>query len=436
MPRARILHLHERRLGKVIAAPLSIAMLLAIPWQVALVVVTLLWLGVWVGVKRAFAVVARALPAVSRVPARLYARIAEATMDSPESAPYVATLIGLGLYVPALLGLSLWYQVHVVGVGRGAHVSWAAVFVYHALWLGPNHLFFAHVATLVHHLGHQKRPFKPWFAPIGGVLVAILEVLYGHVPGQYPIGHVRVHHKFDNGPEDLTSTMALDRGSFSGWLRYRQQFLLFWSGASIVHFFLRRGQRDPAWVQMRGMLIFYGVMIAACVYNLELGFAYLVLPSIVIVNFISAINFTWHMFIDPRDPKSFYTNSITILDAQQDVWNEAHHISHHAHPQVPWTRMPDHFDRNRAEYAAKKANVFRDTQVFEIFVLSVSGQIEKLADKFVDLGGTLSRPQIIELLRDRLRPIAEVPVETNLVAAPGGQAAVAESSSGDYAALA
>jgi len=153
----------------------------------------------------------------------------------------------------------------------------------------------------VHHLGHQKRSFKPWFQPIGGVLVGMLEVLYGHVPGQYPIGHVRVHHKFDNGPEDLTSTMGLDRGSFSGWLRYRQQFLLFWSGTSIVHFFLRRGQRDPAWIQLRGMLVFYGVLIAACIYNPELGFAYFVLPSIVIVNFISAINFTWHMFIDPRD---------------------------------------------------------------------------------------------------------------------------------------
>jgi fatty acid desaturase len=421
VPQARIRHLHERWLGKLIAAPLSIAMLLTLPWQVALVVVTLLWLGLWEGVKRVFAVASRALPFLSRGPQRLYARVVEATMDSPESAPYVATLLGLGLYVPALLGLSLWYQIHVVGVGRGAHVDWAAVFAYHALWLGPNHLFFAHVATLVHHLGHQKRSFKPWFQPIGGVLVGMLEVLYGHVPGQYPIGHVRVHHKFDNGPEDLTSTMALDRGSFSGWLRYRQQFLLFWSGASIVHFFARRGRRDYAWTQLRGMIVFYGVMIAACAYNLELGFAYLVLPSIVIVNFISAINFTWHMFIDPRDPKNFFTNSITILNAQQDVWNEAHHISHHARPQVPWTRMPDHFHENTAQYAAMKANVFRDTQVFEIFVLSMTGQIDKLADRFVDLSGTLSRPQIIELLRDRLRPVEGIPAETDVVHADGGE---------------
>ena len=71
------------------------------------------------------------------------------------------------------------------------------------------------------------------------------------MPGNYPIGHVRVHHKFDNGPEDLTSTMALDRGSFSGWLRYRQQFLLFWSGVSVVHYFLAANAAGvtTAWIQ-------------------------------------------------------------------------------------------------------------------------------------------------------------------------------------------
>jgi Fatty acid desaturase len=429
VPQPRIHHLHEHWLGEVIAAPLSIAMLLAVPWQIALVVVTLLWLGVWLGVKRLFGAASRALPVLARAPARLYARAAEATMASPASAPYLATLVGLGLYVPTLLGLSFWWQIHVVGVGRGARVDWAAVFLYHALWLGPNHLFFAHVATLVHHLGHQKRAFKPWFSPIGSVLVGILEVLYGHVPGQYPTGHVGVHHKFENGPEDLTSTMALDRGSFSGWLRYRRQFLLFWSGAAVVHFFARRGRRDYAWIQLRGMLVFYGIVIAVCLYNLELGFAYFVLPTIVIVNFISAINFTWHMFIDPRDPENVFTNSITILNAQQDVWNEAHHISHHARPQVPWTRMPDHFNENTADYAAMKANVFKDTQVFEIFVLSITGQIDKLADRFVDLSGTLSRPEIVALLRERLRPV-EIPAEPTPVATDrrGPRAGLSDSS--------
>jgi hypothetical protein len=65
--------------------------------------------------------------------------------------------------------------------------------------------------------------------------------------------------------------------------------------------------------------------------------------------------------------------------------------------------------------------VFRDTQVFEIFVLSMTGQIDKLADRFVDLGGTLSRPQIIELLRDRLRPVEEISAEAEVVPAGGGE---------------
>ncbi len=230
------------------------------------------------------------------------------------------------------------------------------------------------------------------------------------MPGNYPVGHVRVHHKFDNGPEDLTSTMGLDRGSFSGWLKYRQQFLLFWSGASVVTYFLHRKRRDAAWIQGRGMLLFYGLILAVTAWRWEIGFAYLILPHIIIINFISAINFTWHMFIDPADPGNVYTNSICILDAQQDVWNEAHHISHHALPQALWTRMPDHFRDERAQYVAHRANIFRDTQVFEIFVLCLAGRVDKLADKFVDLSGSLSREEIIALLRDRLRPVAPAAV--------------------------
>ena len=406
-PRSR--HLHERWFGRAIAAPLSAAMFLAIPWQVALVVVTMVWLAVWIAVKRGFDLVAKEVPALRRGPARLYGWAANATLASPESAPYLATIVGLGIYVPALLGLSVWYQIRIAGVGSGGHVNWVAVFVYQALWLGPNHLFFAHVATLIHHLGHQRNAFKPWFRPIGNFIVGMLGVFYGHVPGNYPIGHVRIHHKFDNGPEDLTSTMALDRGSFSGWLRYRQQFILFWSGVSVVRYFLQRKRADAAWIQARGMLIFYGLIFAVTFWNWEIGFAYLILPHIIIINFISAINFTWHMFIDPKDPGNVYTNSICILEAQQDVWNEAHHISHHALPQAPWSRMPDHFRDKRDEYMANRANIFRDTQVFEIFVLCLAGRVDKLAERFVDLGGTLSREEVIALLRERLRPVPPVP---------------------------
>ncbi len=156
-------------------------MFLALPWQVALVVVTVVWLGLWLVLKRGLEAIATRFPVLRRLPARLHARAVEATLSSPESAPYLTTIVGLGIYVPTLLGLSIAYQLRVVSAS-GGHIDWVAVFVYHALWLGPNHLFFAHVATLVHHLGHQKDAFKPWFRPIGTFIVGALGMLMATCP--------------------------------------------------------------------------------------------------------------------------------------------------------------------------------------------------------------------------------------------------------------
>ena len=46
-----------------------------------------------------------------------------------------------------------------------------------------------------------------------------------------------------------------------------------------------------------------------------------------------------------------------------------------------------------------------DTQAFEGFFLILFSDFEKMADKFVDLNGDMSREDIIALLKHRLQPV-------------------------------
>ena len=393
-------HLHQRPVAGAIAGLISLLMLLVLPWQAALVALTLAWLGLWRLLQR--------LPPVAWVVRKVLAlrdALAQRLLADPRDAPYLSTVLGLGLLIPLGLALSLWYQIAIVGVFRGNPVSWGAVFLFHALWLGPNHLFFGHTTTLMHHHGHQGRIFLPRYKILDTLLVYGLGTLYGHVPESFAVGHVRNHHKYDNGPEDLLTTMALDRSRFSSWLRYRTQFLLYWSGASVAWFFQQRGQQGLARRQLRGMAWFYGLALIMFVVHPGLTLAYYLVPQIIVMNFLSAINFMWHGFIDPADPTNPYSNSLTILNATQDVWNEAYHVSHHDRPQARWVDMPAHYTDRQADYVRHRSLVFRDTQVMELFGLVMLGKLDQLADRAFVAGQELSRDEVVAELKRRLQPV-------------------------------
>lgn len=393
-------HLHERPVAGALAGLVSLGMLLMLPWQAALVAVTVVWLGAWRLLER--------LPPVAGLIRGAHAvrdALARRVLVDPQDAPYLSTVFGLGLLVPARLALSLGYQVAVVGVLQGQPVSWPAVFLFHVLWMGPNHPFFGHATTLMHHHGHQGRIFQPRYKLLDIFLVYVLGTLYGHVPESFAVGHVRNHHRYDNGPEDVLTTMHLDRSRFVSWLRYRTQFLLYWSGASVVDFFFRRGQGNHARRQLRGMVFYYGLGLLLLVLHPGPTVAYYLLPQIMVMNFLSAINFMWHGFIDPADPVDPYSNSLTILDATQDIWNEAYHVSHHDRPQARWVDMPAHYAELRDAYVRRRSLVFRKTQVMELFALVMLGKLGDLADRAFVEGQELSKEELVAELRRRLMPV-------------------------------
>jgi hypothetical protein len=73
-----------------------------------------------------------------------------------------------------------------------------------------------------------------------------------------------------------------------------------------------------------------------------------------------------------------------------------------------WTEHPNKVQKHWDEYATHCATCFRNTHAFEIFVLVISRNYDKLAEKFVDVrgerdGSNMSHADKVKLLKSRLR---------------------------------
>ena len=56
-----------------------------------------------------------------------------------------------------------------------------------------------------------------------------------------------------------------------------------------------------------------------------------------------------------------------------------------------------------AEFAQHKASVFEKLSILELSIFLLAGDFKKLAEHFVDYSGTMSKPEIAEMLQRRAR---------------------------------
>lgn len=384
----------------------SFLLLLPVPWMAVVIAAGLAWDQAWLRLRKT-GLAAQAGVRLSRAASAL----ARAIMRDERNAPYLYSLIGIGIYTPALLMASFLIQQNLAARPNDFPVLLAllAALGYHVLMMGPYFRFFAYISTLVHKEGHDARGlFKPPFHFLNRTFGWILGPLYGHVPEAYPLGHLRIHHKHDNGPEDVTCTLPLDRSDPSQWLVYLRQFALYWTGISIVGYFAKRHRWAEARRMALGMAAYYGVIGAALLVNPWFGFFYLLLPHLCVIIYLAAINYTWHTFCDPTDPENPYINSVTILNGQYNVFNEDYHVTHHQRPQLHWTEVPGDYRAHLDEYRQNRASIFAETQEFEMFMWIIMKRLDLLASHFVDLTGTLSPDEKIALLRQRMQPVPDL----------------------------
>jgi hypothetical protein len=376
-------------------------LLLPIPWLVVVIALTMLWVGIigWT---------------YKTAPARWLSEklnagalwLARKVMKDERDSPYLFSYIGIGIYAPLLFIGSYYFQVvYLDANNHWGWENWLAALAYNVMNYGPYFAFFSQVATMIHKEGHTpKGMFKKPFEVFNNFHGHFLSLLYGHVPQGYPMGHMRIHHKHDNAADDVTSTIFYDRSHAARFLIYLFEFSLFWTGLSVAHYHYKKGKMEEFRKMVFGMLAFYGFMAVVMYVNFWFGFAYLLIPHLSCIFLLAAINYTWHAWTDPSEPKNIYKNSITVLDGQYNVYNEDFHVEHHKRPQTHWREYPVNFEKHIEEYKQNRAVIFRDTQAFEVFFLILFNDFEKMADKFVDLNGDMSREDIIALLKYRLQP--------------------------------
>ena len=158
----------------------------------------------------------------------------------------------------------------------------------------------------------KSTPLLSFFLSIYLSLSLSLAFFYGHVPENYRVGHVEIHHGEGNDHGDVTSTLHVDRSKSGQFVRYMGDFAEFWSGITIVEYFnqklrdtkLQERERKAALVARRralsGMLAYYGVFAALCWFvSPFFAFWHYLEPHLEIINYLSAINYTWHTFVDP-----------------------------------------------------------------------------------------------------------------------------------------
>lgn len=373
---------------------ISFLLLLPVPWLVAVIALTLLWHGLFMWSYKTAPMIwlNKKLNTVARI-------IGRKMLKDERNSPYLFSLLGVGIFAPALFIASYWYQ------STQTHFNWWAVLAYHVLNYGPYFAFFSQIATLIHKEGHEPRGlFKKPFNFLNKFYGYFLAPLYGHVPEGYPMGHMRIHHKYNNAPEDVTSTVFYDRTQGMRFMIYLFEFMLFWTGISIAYHHYKNDRVEDCKKMLRGMLLFYGFMAIVMYINFWFGFAYLLLPHLSAIIFLAAINYTWHAWTDPTEPKNIYKNSITIINGQYNLYNEDYHVEHHKRPQTHWEEYPKNYEKFKEEYIANHAIIFQDTQAFEIFFLLLFGAYDKMADKMVDLKGGMTTEDKINLLKERLQP--------------------------------
>jgi len=298
--------------------------------------------------------------------------------------------VGVSLFFwPQATGISVWYV---------APLYWLLVVV------SVMDRF-----TLMLHFTSHRQLFNKHYQGLNHVIPWLLGPFFGQTPNTYFAHHMGMHHREENLPDDLSSTMRFTRDRFTHWLRYYLRFLIVGLPELTFYFYKRKN-----WKLFRRVLVGEGAYWSVVGLGLWLRpqatLAVFLIPLVLIRTVMMMGNWTQHSFISQEHPEDPFQSSITCINTRYNrrCFNDGYHILHHIKPRAHWTEHPLEFENALAEYAAHDAIVFEGVDYFEIFLNMMLGRWGFLADKFVHLEGApvRSKEEVISLLKSRVQPVA------------------------------
>ena len=250
----------------------------------------------------------------------------------PKDTFIVNTTFWLGFCLPAYFVAEGFAQAQSIAAGNG-FIWWRAA-IYNVVRIGPMYRNFMYVYVLCHKEAHSygklfAMPYRKYLG-LQYVYNYFIGFFHGVIPGPFTESHIYNHHKYDNDMDDVYSTGAYPRDSFKQFIRYIYIWFLYALNISSINKFQSEGKTDRALRCVAGCL-YYLAGLAVCSKYVSPLFAlmYVFYPLVEANILLSAVNYTWHAFIDPDDHDNDYVNSTTILDAMNFTLDEEYHVVHH-----------------------------------------------------------------------------------------------------------
>eukprot|EP00897_Mesotaenium_endlicherianum_P009895 jgi/Mesen1/8934/ME000551S08412 len=292
--------------------------------------------------------------------------------------------------VPVAVGMYLWGNIpHVLG------------FLY---LLGNSALFLQRFILCLHCVEHSQ-PFREdtWAGWVFSQLCSnVLCTMYGIPPGVYRLHHIVMHHCENNlFPYDVSSTEPYQRNNFIHFLGY---WIRFWAAIhfELPYYALRR-ERPLLALKFFGAVGRY-LYVCSPVATIWV----LIVPFFVSSLAMMFGNWSQHIFIDPARPRNNYCLTYNLVNSVDNTktFNDGYHIIHHTNSKLHWTQLPVRFMETLEKHGQEDAIVFEGLSVFDVGFFVFTGQLDILADRYVNIGQKKrSKGELIEMFLSRLQPI-------------------------------
>jgi len=310
------------------------------------------------------------------------------------------------------IGVSLFFWPYAFGIS-----VWYVAPLYWALLMGMVLDRF----TLMLHFTSHRPLFNKDYKSLNQVIPWLLSPFFGQTPQTYFAHHMGMHHREENLPDDLSSTMRFTRNRITHWLRYYLRFLLF-GLPELGFYFYKRKNWKLFWRTVTGECSFIAVVALGLWLRPQATVAVLVVPLLLMRTLMMMGNWTQHSFISQEHPDDPFQSSITCINTRYNrrCFNDGYHILHHIKPRAHWTEHPVEFEANIGEYGKHDAIVFDGVDYFQIWLNMMFGRWNWLADKMVQLPGAplRSREEKVAFLKSRVQPVAWHPAEAGAQGEP------------------